>query len=90
MSANPHANGGALIRDLILRPFRLRCSSVNAWSGHLRELTRPLGAWLRDIFADNAQADNFRLFCPDETNSNRLGVVFAVENRCFVAPTSCQ
>jgi xylulose-5-phosphate/fructose-6-phosphate phosphoketolase len=42
---------------------------------------------LRDTYARNADAANFRLFCPDETNSNRLGAVFEVENRCFVGKT---
>ena len=41
---------------------------------------------LRDVFKRNAAPQNFRLFCPDETNSNRLGAVFEVENRCFVGP----
>src|SRR3954452_8942938 len=41
---------------------------------------------LRDVYVRNAQAANFRLFCPDEINSNRLGNVFEVENRCFVGP----
>ena len=42
---------------------------------------------LRDIYVRNTDAANFRLFCPDETNSNRLGNVFEVENRCFVGRT---
>ena len=42
---------------------------------------------LRDTYARNADSANFRLFCPDETNSNRLGAVFEVENRCFVGRT---
>ena len=49
-----------------------------------RESTRQLGAMLRDVFARNGS--NFRLFCPDETNSNRLNAVFEVENRAFVEP----
>src|SRR5205807_6958937 len=48
-----------------------------------RESTRPLGEMLRDVFVDNKSAANFRLFCPDETNSNRLSAVFEVEQRCF-------
>jgi xylulose-5-phosphate/fructose-6-phosphate phosphoketolase len=87
MSANPHANGGTLTRDLVLRPFQSYVVPVSTHGQAIYENTRPLGAWLRDIFADNAQADNFRLFCPDETNSNRLDDVFAVQNRCFVGPT---
>ena len=49
------------------------------------ESTRPFGKMLRDIFTRNAKQQNFRLFCPDETNSNRLGDVFEVENRCLVS-----
>ena len=49
------------------------------------ESTRQLGIYLRDIYGRNALQQNFRLFCPDETNSNRLGAVFEVENRCLVA-----
>jgi xylulose-5-phosphate/fructose-6-phosphate phosphoketolase len=52
-----------------------------------REATPKLGELLRDTFARNARQRNFRLFCPDEINSNRLGAVFEVENRCFVGPT---
>src|SRR5205085_865798 len=52
-----------------------------------QESTRRLGQFMRDIFVRNADAANFRLFCPDEINSNRLGDVFTVENRCFVGPT---
>ena len=50
------------------------------------ELTRQLGKMLRDMFTSNAEQQNFRLFCPDETNSNRLGNVFEVENRCLMEP----
>ena len=49
------------------------------------ESTRPFGKMMRDIFTRNAKQQNFRLFCPDETNSNRLGDVFDVENRCLVS-----
>src|SRR4029079_2127560 len=49
-----------------------------------RESTRQLGQMLRDVFIENKRAGNFRLFCPDETNSNRLGNVFEVEKRCLV------
>ncbi len=50
------------------------------------ESTRVLGTWLRDVFVANRADGNFRLFCPDETNSNRLGAVFEVENRCWTLP----
>ena len=87
MGANPHANGGALTRDLALRPYRSYAVPVPKHGYNAYENTRPLGGWLRDIFEDNAEAANFRLFCPDETNSNRLDDVFATQNRCYVGPT---
>jgi xylulose-5-phosphate/fructose-6-phosphate phosphoketolase len=87
MGANPHANGGSLTRDLSLRPYQEYGVLVSDHGAVSYENTRPLGVWLRDTFVDNAQAANFRLFCPDETNSNRLDDVFAVQNRCFVGTT---
>ena len=48
--------------------------------------TKPLGEMLRDIYVETADAPNFRLFCPDETNSNRLGAVFEATDRCLVSP----
>jgi xylulose-5-phosphate/fructose-6-phosphate phosphoketolase len=51
------------------------------------ESPRQLGQMMRDIYVRNKAQANFRLFCPDETNSNRVGAVFEVENRCFVGPT---
>ena len=88
MGANPHANGGKLLRrpgPARLPRLRARRSSSRPPSVH--ESTRQLGKMLRDIFTRNAEQANFRLFCPDETNSNRLGDVFEVENRCFVGTT---
>ena len=49
------------------------------------ENTKCFGTMMRDIFTRNEKQHNFRLFCPDETNSNRLGDVFEVENRCLVS-----
>lgn len=86
MSANPHANGGELLVELDLPAFTDYALDVPAPATVHHESTRQLGLYLRDIFARNAQQRNFRLFCPDETNSNRLGAVFEVENRCLVAP----
>jgi xylulose-5-phosphate/fructose-6-phosphate phosphoketolase len=83
MSANPHANGGLLLADLDLPDFRRYALALPRPGGELRESTRQLGQMLRDIFVGNAGPANFRLFCPDETNSNRLNSVFEVENRCF-------
>ncbi|HZU42381.1 MAG TPA: phosphoketolase family protein [Terriglobales bacterium] len=87
MGANPHANGGRILRDLNLPDFREYAVEVKQPATEHRESTRQLGAMLRDLFVKNAQSANFRLFCPDETNSNRLNNVFDVENRCFMGRT---
>ena len=87
MSANPHANGGKVLVDLDIPDFRRYALDVERPASELHESTRQLGKMLRDIYVRNAEARNFRLFCPDETNSNRLGNVFEVENRCFVGRT---
>ena len=84
MGANPHANGGRLITPLDLPPFRDYAVPVERPAVVRRESTRQLGEMLRDTFVRNRSASNFRLFCPDETNSNRLAAVFDVENRCLV------
>jgi xylulose-5-phosphate/fructose-6-phosphate phosphoketolase len=85
MGASPHANGGRLLVPLDLPDHRAYAVDVPRPATVRAESTRPLGALLRDVFARNAARRNFRLFCPDETNSNRLGAVFEVENRCLVA-----
>ncbi len=85
MSANPHANGGALTRDLVLPDFRDYAVDVTAPATTLSEATRVLGGFLRDVIAKNPQ--NFRLFGPDETASNRLGDVFSVTGRTWYAET---
>jgi xylulose-5-phosphate/fructose-6-phosphate phosphoketolase len=87
ISANPHANGGKLLVDLDIPDFREYAVEVEKPAVVRRESTREFGKLLRDIYTRNAGAANFRLFCPDETNSNRLGNVFDVENRCFVGRT---
>jgi xylulose-5-phosphate/fructose-6-phosphate phosphoketolase len=81
MSATPHANGGLLTRDLDLPDFRTYAVEVSAPGADRAESTRKLGELMRDIYRDNP--DRFRLFCPDETNSNRLGAVFEVSDRAF-------
>ena len=86
MSASSHANGGKLLVDLDLPAFTDYAIEVKQPATERHELTRQLGKMLRDIFARNAGQRNFRLFCPDETNSNRLGNVFEQENRCWVEP----
>ena len=87
MGANPHANGGTLLVDLRLPDLSNFAIPVAQPATTRHESTRPLGKMMRDIYANNAGAANFRLFCPDETTSNRLDDVFAVENRCFVGTT---
>lgn len=74
MSANPHANGGLLLRDLRLPDFREYAVDVPAPGGSVAEATRVLGTWLTEVIRRNA--DNFRLFGPDETASNRLQGVY--------------
>ena len=65
-------------------PARLRARGAAARAASRAESTRRLGELLRDVYSANAGAANFRLFCPDETNSNRLGAVFEVEDRCLM------
>ncbi len=81
MSATPHANGGILTRDLDLPDFRDYAIDLARPAAVRAESTRKLGELIRDIYTRNP--DRFRLFCPDETNSNRLGAVFEVSDRCF-------
>ena len=82
MGANPHANG-KLIVPLDLPDFRTYAIDMPRPAVVRRESTRQLGEMVRDIFVRNSTHANFRLTCPDETNSNRLGSVFDVENRCL-------
>ncbi len=79
MGANPVSNGGKLLRSLRLPDFRDYCIPVEQPGATEAESTRVLGGWLRDIIRDNP--DNFRLFGPDETASNRLDAVFEVTTR---------
>ena len=81
MGANPHANGGLLLKDLRLPDFRDYAVAVPHPGGVQGESTRVLGVFLRDVMKLNAGANNFRVFGPDETNSNRLGALFEVTDR---------
>ena len=83
MGANPHANGGVLLRDLELPDFRDYAVQVPAPTASISEPTRVLGAFLRDAIAANPA--NLRIMGPDETASNRLGAVFEVTNRAWDA-----
>ncbi len=83
MSATPHANGGVLLRDLELPDWSRYTVEVEAPGTTLREATKVLGGFLRDVIRDNPS--NFRLFGPDETASNRLQDVFEVTDRAWDA-----
>ncbi len=83
MSANPHANGGLLLHDLCLPDFRDYAMQVQEPGAVSGEATRTQGEFIRDVLRDNP--NNFRVFSPDETNSNRWGAVFEVTNRCSTA-----
>lgn len=86
MSANPHANGGCLSPPLEL-PSCDAYGLTLPGPGRLRQMsTLPLGEMLRDIYVRNPHG--FRLFCPDDLQSNRLGAVFEVERCCLVLPGS--
>ena len=86
MSASPHANGGRLTKDLVLPDFRDYAIDVPRPATVRAESTRKLGELMRDVYTANP--DSFRLFCPDETNSNRLGSVFEVSDRAFMEATT--
>ncbi|MBP3799051.1 MAG: phosphoketolase family protein [Ruminococcus sp.] len=81
MGANPHANGGLLMRDLRLPDFRDYGIDVPAPGATEAQDMIELGGFVRDIFKLNAESKNFRIFGPDETMSNRLGKVFEVTKR---------
>jgi xylulose-5-phosphate/fructose-6-phosphate phosphoketolase len=87
MGANPHTNGGLLLRDLRLPDFRDYAVDVPAPASTQAEATRVLGAFVRDIVRLDADRRSFRLFGPDETASNRLGAVFEATDRVWLAET---
>lgn len=78
---NPHANGGKLLRDLRLPDFRDYAFDIESHGAKEAQDTSNLGAFIRDIFKLNEDAKNFRIFSPDENNSNRFNDVFDVTNR---------
>ncbi|MGH7054253.1 MAG: phosphoketolase family protein, partial [Stellaceae bacterium] len=85
MGANPHSNGGLLLRDLELPEFRDYAIAVPQPGTITAEATRILGRFLRDVMRDNAPHRNFRVMGPDETSSNRLDAVFEATDRVSVA-----
>ena len=87
MSANPHANGGELLRDLQMPDFRDYAIEVSSPGSVVAESTRVMGRMLRDVMKLNMDSRNFRLFSPDENNSNRWQDALEVTNRAWLAET---
>jgi len=84
MSAQPFANAGLLLKELQLPQPESYALKLSAPGVEEAESTRNLGKYIRDVFSLNEATQNFRLFCPDETSSNRLEAVFEVTERCFM------
>ncbi len=82
MGASPHANGGLLTKELKIPDYTDYAVDVPSPGGVIGEATRELGKLGRDIMKENG--DNFRVFCPDETNSNRLSAIFDVTGRTYL------
>jgi xylulose-5-phosphate/fructose-6-phosphate phosphoketolase len=87
MGANPHANGGLLLKPLRMPDFRAYAVEVPQPGTEFAEATRVMGNFLRDIMKLNAEARNFRVFGPDEIQSNRLTALFEVTNSAWMAET---
>lgn len=85
MGANPHANGGTLLKDLRLPSFRKYAVKVETPGGTIAESTRIQGEFLRDVMKMNESEANFRVFSPDETSSNRWQPLFKVTDRMSAA-----
>jgi len=81
MGANPHANGGALLRDLRMADFFIHAVNVTSPGAAVAQDTLVLGKFLRDVIRANQDERNFRMFGPDETVSNRLQAIFEATNR---------
>jgi xylulose-5-phosphate/fructose-6-phosphate phosphoketolase len=85
MGANPHANGGVLLKDLRMPDFRDYAVEVDKPGTQLSEATRVMGQMLRDVMKLNAESHNFRVMGPDETASNRLDALFETTERMWAA-----
>jgi xylulose-5-phosphate/fructose-6-phosphate phosphoketolase len=85
MGANPHANGGLLLKDLKMPDFRNYAVAVTAPGTEMAESTRILGYFLRDVMKLNLDSRNFRVMSPDENNSNRLNALLEVTERASTA-----
>jgi xylulose-5-phosphate/fructose-6-phosphate phosphoketolase len=86
MGANPHANGGMLLRDLVMPDFREYAVEVPKPGTDNAEATRVLGGFLRDVMKLNADSRNFRVFGPDETASNRLEALYETTDKLWMEP----
>src|SRR5215813_3963406 len=86
MSANPHSNGGLLLRDLVMPDFRKYAVEVKKPGTVEIESTRVLGRFLCDVMRLNAETKNFRVFGPDETASNRLEAIYKASNKLWLEP----
>jgi xylulose-5-phosphate/fructose-6-phosphate phosphoketolase len=86
MGANPHANGGILLKDLFMPDFRKYAFEVIKPGTQFAEATRILGNLLRDVVKLNADSRNFRVFGPDETSSNRLDALYEATNKVTMQP----
>jgi xylulose-5-phosphate/fructose-6-phosphate phosphoketolase len=84
MGANPHANGGLLLKDLLMPDFREYAVSVSKPGTTTAESTRVLGTFLRGVMKRNLEPSNFRVFGPDETASNRLDAVYEVTDKVWM------
>ncbi|HZR09201.1 MAG TPA: phosphoketolase family protein [Myxococcales bacterium] len=84
MSANPHANGGRILVPLDLPDYTRFAVDVKTPAVQRHESVRQLGAMLREVFVRNADERNFRIFCPDELTSNRLGAVLEATARVWI------
>ena len=85
MSANPSANGGLLLKDLNIPDFKSYAVEISRPGQDVAEATRVTGRFIRDILKMSEHTKNFRVFGPDEVMSNRLGDVFAVTKRSWMA-----
>ena len=86
MGANPHANGGLLLRNLNMPDFRAYALDVAKPGTNVAESTRVLGKFLRDVVKLNTKEKNFRIFGPDETASNRLDAVYEATDKILMEP----
>jgi xylulose-5-phosphate/fructose-6-phosphate phosphoketolase len=86
MGANPHANGGILLRDLVMPDFRSYAVDIKSPGTQLSEATKVLGDFLRDVMKQNLESKNFRVVGPDETASNRLDALYEVCDKEWMEP----